>query len=85
MQMMDGMNEGGRGKNRRKNRVKITIRQQAVDGEEQELDPAKLMGMNAQTIQEYDLQMARPRFNKKNLNDQNNMFAQLIQELHQKQ
>jgi len=29
-------------------------------------------------IQEYDLQVARPRFNKKNLNDQNNMFAQLI-------
>jgi len=42
--MMDGMNEGGRGgKNRRKNRVKITIRQQAVDGEEQELDPARMM------------------------------------------
>ena len=51
MQMMDGMNEGGRGKNRRKNRVRITIKQQAVDGEEQEFDPTKMMmGMNAQTI-----------------------------------
>lgn len=72
MQLADGNHKS----RRRNTKIKITIKQQQQDGEQDHKE---------ETVFQTAMEMDRPRMNKKNVEAQSNMFAQLIQELHAKQ
>ena len=75
------------GKRRRKNKVKITIKQQEVEANSDQDEPPQMPTNqdNAKTLFTTDMEITAPKKKNKNHDANSKMFAQLITELHAKQ